>query len=135
MNEGLTPKQLAGIKKRSRALRIHNIRTRVAISATVIAAAFSGLILVRAEITQLGTSGTAVASASVPAVTYDDSPATTGTAPQAATDPESETDGLPTTDPETTTYPETSTVPSTVPEATPAPAPAPTPPPVVTSQS
>jgi hypothetical protein len=125
MDQGLTPIQLAEIKKRSRALRVRNIRRRVAISAATIAAVFSGLILVRAEMTQLGTSSTSAASASVPTVTYDDGQATTTQVVPSSTD--AETSSVP-----TTPTPVTS-VPATVPQTTYAPAP--TPPPVTTSQS
>ncbi|MBK8293589.1 MAG: hypothetical protein IPK93_02000 [Solirubrobacterales bacterium] len=52
MNEDLTPKELARIKREARAKRIGNIRRRVLVLGATLAAVFSGVALVRTEINQ-----------------------------------------------------------------------------------
>lgn len=47
MNEELTPKELAAIKREARSKRIRNIRRRVLVLGATLAAVFSGIVLAR----------------------------------------------------------------------------------------
>jgi len=87
MNEDLTPKELALIKKTARLQRISRIRRRVTITAATLAAIFSGVVLARTQ-TQPFSNATAQTTFAQKVIGSQDSGSTsTTTAPAPAPAP------------------------------------------------